>query len=177
VRFRRAPFDGTGQRGADLTYPEQGATRGELPAGYRHVHRRVRLGIGRARYERAADALFRWDVHRRAGFALTASRPVATPGTVVLLKLGWRRLRIAAPCRVVYAVEEPDRRGFAYGTLPGHPATGEEAFIVELAPDAQVWLHIRAFSRPAWLLARLGGPIPRKVQDVLTDRYVEAFRE
>ncbi len=34
--------------------------------------------------------------------------------------------RAASPCRVVYEVERPDARGFAYGTLPGHPATGEE---------------------------------------------------
>jgi uncharacterized protein (UPF0548 family) len=175
--FRRPPLHGEALRGADLTYPEQGATRGQLPAGYHRVHRRALLGFGRDRFERAADALFRWDMHRRAGLTVTASNAAAVPGSVVLLRLGWRWLGVTAPCRVVYAVHEPNRRGFAYGTLPGHPASGEEAFIVELTPDGQVWLDIRAFSRPACPLSRLVGPMSRRIQDAITDRYVDAFEE
>jgi uncharacterized protein (UPF0548 family) len=38
---------------------------------------------------------------------------------VVVLGLDIGPLRISAPCRVVYAVAEPDCQGFAYGTLPG----------------------------------------------------------
>jgi uncharacterized protein (UPF0548 family) len=41
-------------------------------------------------------------------------------------------------------VDEPGRRGFAYGTLPGRPETGEEAFVVEKTND-DVYLVIRAF--------------------------------
>jgi uncharacterized protein (UPF0548 family) len=44
------------------------------------------------------------------------------PGTDVLAHLG----PIRVPCRVVYVLDEPERRGFAYGTLPGHPESGEE---------------------------------------------------
>ncbi|SIP67631.1 hypothetical protein BN9982_740001 [Mycobacterium tuberculosis] len=33
---------------------------------------------------------------------------------------------LRAPCRVVYVIDEPDVRGFGYGTLPGHPVSGEE---------------------------------------------------
>jgi uncharacterized protein (UPF0548 family) len=32
--------------------------------------------------------------------------------------------------RVVAVADEPDRCGFAYGTLPGHAVCGEEAFVV-----------------------------------------------
>jgi uncharacterized protein (UPF0548 family) len=74
-------------------------------------------------------------------------------------------------------VEEPNRRGFAYGTLPGHPESGEEAFFVERTPQDQVWLDIRAFSRPARLYSRLGGPMTRKVQGLITDRYIDALRD
>jgi uncharacterized protein (UPF0548 family) len=81
-----------------------------------------------------------------------------------------------APCRVVYRVDEADSQGFAYGTLPGHPERGEEAFIVQLRPDGDVRLVIRAFSRPASALARAGGPLTRKAQAVVTDRYVRALR-
>ncbi|PWU46609.1 DUF1990 domain-containing protein [Micromonospora sp. S4605] len=163
-------------RRADLTYPEEGATRGGLPAGYHHVHRRARLGAGRVGFEGAAHALSGWDMHRRVGLAVIASSPVAVAGSVVVLTLGWGWLRIAAPCRVVYTVDEPNRRGFAYGTLPGHPECGEEAFIVELAANDEVWFDIRAFSRPALLVARAGGPFNRKVQSLITERYINALR-
>jgi hypothetical protein len=33
-------------------------------------------------------------------------------------------------CRVVAVIDEANRYGFAYGTLPVHPETGEEAFMI-----------------------------------------------
>jgi uncharacterized protein (UPF0548 family) len=83
---------------------------------------------------------------------------------------------VVVPCRVVYVINEPSRSGFAYGTLPGHPEKGEEAFVVELSTDGQVHLVIRAFSRPATLLARAGGPLTRAIQELITERYVRALR-
>jgi uncharacterized protein (UPF0548 family) len=83
---------------------------------------------------------------------------------------------MTAPCRVVYTIEETNRRGFAYGTLPGHPESGEEAFLIEHKPNDDIWLSIRAFSRPARLLPHLGGPLTRKIRDHITDRYITALR-
>jgi uncharacterized protein (UPF0548 family) len=105
----------------------------------------------------------------------SSSSPVARVGSVVQLSLGWRWLGITVPCRVVYTVEEANRRGFAYGTLPGHQESGEEAFLIEHTPDDNVWLHIRAFSRPARLLPYVGGALARKIQDLVTDRYIAAL--
>jgi uncharacterized protein (UPF0548 family) len=136
----------------------------------------VLLGSGQATLERAAHALFHWDMHRRAGLTVAASSPTARRGTVVRLTLGWRGLGITAPCRVIYTIEETNRRGFAYGTLPGHPESGEEAFLIEHRPNDDIWLNIRAFSRPARLLPYLAGPLTRKAQDLVTDRYVTALR-
>ena len=42
---------------------------------------------------------------------------------------------LQAPCRVVYVIDEPDIRGFAYGTLPGHPESGEERFVGAPRPE------------------------------------------
>jgi uncharacterized protein (UPF0548 family) len=81
------------------------------------------------------------------------------------------------PCRVIYTIEEADRRGFAYGTLPGHPEQGEDAFIVLMTDTGQVRIEVRAFSRPASLLARSGGPVTRMVQQYATDRYLNAIRD
>jgi uncharacterized protein (UPF0548 family) len=125
MRISRAWSGGATHRRTDLTYREQGATRDALPTGYHHVHRRALLGTSQVAFEQAARTLCRWDMHRRAGLAVTASSPVALPDTVVLLTLGWRWLSINAPCRVVYTVEERNRRGVAYGTLPGHNRPGQ----------------------------------------------------
>jgi uncharacterized protein (UPF0548 family) len=116
---------------AELTYREVGATKGALPSGYRHLHGSRVIGSGRDAFATAASALLAWQVQLRAGLRVTASAPVAEPGAVVVLTVGPRPLQVRAPCRVVYAVAEPGRRGFAYGTLPGHPECGEEAFMIE----------------------------------------------
>jgi uncharacterized protein (UPF0548 family) len=60
---------------------------------------------------------------------------------------------------VVWTATEHDHAGFGYGTLPGHQAKGEEAFTVERDADGRVWFAVTAFSVPARLPMRLGGPI------------------
>ncbi|GIF20880.1 uncharacterized protein (UPF0548 family) [Actinoplanes tereljensis] len=160
-----------------LTYAEVGATRAEsLPAGYGHVHRDVSLGTGLDVFERAVAALFDWRMHQEAGLTVVRSGGKAAPGIVVVLRAGLGPVHLTIPCRVVYTVDEPDRRGFAYGTLPGHPERGEEAFVVVKSDTGDVRIQIRAFSRPASLLARLGGPVSRMIQQYATDRYVSALR-
>ena len=93
-----------------------------------------------------------------------------------MLGFGTRRLQLSAPCRVVYAIEEPGRHGFAYGTLPDHPECGEESFVLELPTDGAVIFTITAFSRPATALARLAGPAGSFVQHRVTRRYLRALR-
>ncbi|WP_436534289.1 DUF1990 family protein [Actinoplanes sp. HUAS TT8] len=157
----------------DFTYPEVGATRDDLlPAGYGIVGRDVVVASGRAAFERAADGLFRWQMHRRAGLGVRADTPPAAAGVVVVLRLP---LGSTAPCRVVYTIKTEVKRGFAYGTLPGHPEQGEEAFLLEMTPGGDVRFVIRAFSRPRSVLARAGGPLTRRVQEWMTDRYVRAI--
>jgi uncharacterized protein (UPF0548 family) len=97
------------------------------------------------------------------------------PGDTAVLLLGVGILSARIPIRVVYVIDEPTRRGFAYGTLPGHPESGEEAFIVELRDDDSVWLTIRAFSRPAAAWLWLGYPILRLLQAIFTSRYEHAL--
>jgi len=157
-----------------FTYAEVGATReGPLPAGYDHVFRDVRLGEGRTTYEKAVDGLFHWQMHRAAGLSVRDAPGPAAPGVDVTLRL----LFLSIPCRVVYTVDEPNRRGFGYGTLPGHPETGEEAFFVVLKDDGEVRFQLRAFSRPANFLVRLGSPVAKQVQRYATNRYVSAMQQ
>lgn len=155
-----------------LTYPEVGATAGTLPGGYHHVRKSAVIGRGRQRFERAAEAGMRWGMLRGAGIRVEATTEVAAVGSEVLVHLG----PIAAPCRVVYVVDEPDRRGFAYGTLPGHAESGEELFLVTYNPASQqVRAVVTAFSRHATWWSRLGSPVTSLVQRIVTDRYLRAL--
>ena len=157
---------------AELTYAPVGATRGDLPAGYGHTHRRIRIGAGAEAFRQAADAVLTWEMHRRSGLIVAAEGP-AMEGRTVVLGLGVG-LKLLIPCRVVYVVDEPRRRGFAYGTLPDHPEQGEEAFVVTQDADEFVWFEIKAFSRPGALLVRWAGPVGRAIQSLATIRYERA---
>jgi uncharacterized protein (UPF0548 family) len=77
---------------------------------------------------------------------------------------------------VVWTVDEPDRYGFAYGTLPDHPERGEEACLVEQA-KGRVTLKIRAFSRPSNRLVRTASGAGRLAQRWMTVRYERSLAE
>lgn len=155
-----------------LTYREVGATAsGELPAGYDHQHVERQIGTGQRRFEQAADAVMRWGMQRGSGLRVRASSEVAVVDAVLVVRMG----PLPAPCRVVYVIDEPDIRGFAYGTLPGHPESGEERFVVRRDPSTSaVYAEVSAFSRPAAWWARAGGPLVRAAQRVIARRYLRA---
>ncbi len=97
------------------------------------------------------------------------------PGDTAMLTIPIGPLRFTAPVRVVYVIDEPKRKGFGYGTLVGHPESGEECWIVERTDDGSVWLTIRAFSRPSrWFWWPLY-PATRLVQAAYTRRYERAL--
>jgi uncharacterized protein (UPF0548 family) len=154
-----------------LTYSEVGATAGALPQGYHHVHESAVIGHGRKRFDEAAQAVMRWGMLRGAGLRVEATTEVAAVGSEVIVRLG----PVRAPCRVVYVVDEPNHRGFAYGTLPGHAETGEELFAVRYDPTSDaVTAEVIAFSRHGTWWSRLAGPFTALVQRVVSKRYVKA---
>lgn len=158
--------------GLSFTYSELGATAGPLPPGYHHLHESAAIGHGRARYEQAADAVMRWGMLRGAGVRVEATSEIATVGTDVIVGLG----PLKAPCRVVYVVDEPNRRGFAYGTLPGHAETGEELFAVRYDPIGEaVYAEVTAFSRHGTWWSRLAGPATSLAQRLISKRYLRAL--
>ena len=169
---RLPPARAAALRAAAFTYDAVGATAGDLPTGYRPTHRRAVLE--RRDFDGAVDDLMRWRVHERAGLWVAASGPVGDTGTVVDMRFGLGPLAVRVPCRVAYVVDEPDRAGFAYGTLPGHPETGEELFLLARLGDGRLTFTVTAFSRAATRLARLGGPVARGLQDRISDRYLRA---
>jgi uncharacterized protein (UPF0548 family) len=160
---------------AELTYHEVGATAGDLPAGYNQLSRSATIGHGRQAFAAASEAVRHWQVQRRAGLRVAASSPSVAANATLILGPGIGPLRLLAPCRVVYVVEEPRRSGFAYGTLAGHPESGEEAFIVEHQRTDAVTFTITAFSKPATLLAKIAGPLGGITQRQITSRYLRTL--
>ncbi|HKY66345.1 MAG TPA: DUF1990 domain-containing protein [Acidimicrobiales bacterium] len=166
-------------RDTSLTYAEHGRTlaRAGLPAGYHHVRARQHLGRGDEVWRAACDGVRTWRLHRGSGLRVAPADPPIAVGTEVVTDIGLLGpVHVVAACRIVEVVDEPDRYGFAYGTLRVHPAQGEEAFVVVRDPDGAVRIEVTAFSRPNGALLRLGGPVVRRQQAAATERYLHALR-
>lgn len=86
------------------------------------------------------------------------------------------RVSVREPVRVIAVVEEPTRCGYSYGTLDGHPVSGEEALIVHRTPDGAVWLTLRSLTRPGRGGWRLAFPALLVAQRWYRRRYVRALR-
>jgi uncharacterized protein (UPF0548 family) len=165
--------------GAPLTYGHEGATAdgaSGLPDGYAHAAARRVVGHGDTAFAAAREAVRTWQLHRRQGFRVVPASPPIARGTEVLVAMRLAGpVHVLAACRVVWAVDEPRRFGFAYGTLDLHPASGEEAFVVEHDPSGEVVGQVVAFSRPHHPLVRLGGPVARRRQATATEGYLDAL--
>ena len=172
------------QRQREFTYPSVGITNYstpvEPPAGFRCDHTRARIGSGSACFEAAKSALADW-MQFQLGWL--EARPANTPldvGEMVAVVARSLGLWSSNAARVVYFVDSPGppaRFGFAYGTLPGHIARGEERFLVEWhEPDDSVWFDILAYSRPRHPLGWLGYPWLRRMQKRFGRDSVAAMR-
>ena len=156
------------QDDAAFSYPEVGATRSGVPAGYTVDHHRIRLGDGPAVFARAHACLRDWRMFDLGWVGLSGTVPRIQPGTTVAILVHAYGLWSVHACRIVYVIDEDDsvrRFGFAYGTLTAHAERGEERFSVEWhRRDDSVWYDILAFSRPNHWLARLAHPLSRRLQ-------------
>jgi uncharacterized protein (UPF0548 family) len=155
-----------------LTYGPPGGFAGTSRPGFSVLSRS--LVMGDASLDDCAEVLLGWGVQTGAGLGVLASAARVGPGVVAELRIGVGPLGWRAPLRVVEVYDEPGRRGFAYGTLPGHPEDGEESFVLSVQPDGRVLFTVTATSRPASRAARLGGPVTRLVQHWMAGRYLRA---
>jgi len=155
---------------APCTHDCEGVTRAPIeaaPSGYTLDAYAAELGRGEVVFARAKAAIERFE-HYPASFSRVVPlegglRPGLVFGTVAR-HLGFASLH---PCRVLFVIDEPRRFGFGLGTLPGHVAIGEETFVMSRegeGDDGRVRLEVRAVSRPADRLARLGRPVMRAYQ-------------
>jgi uncharacterized protein (UPF0548 family) len=162
-------------------YGAVGATRtGGVPGGFRVGHLRADITADDpdGAFAAGVRALRGWEVHRGARAPVFPAGAALVEGETVVVTLRLlppSLVTMAAPCRVVYVTDEPDRFGFGYGTLPGHPEVGEEAFHVVRMSEG-VRFEVDVFWKPVHPLVRLGGPVSRWVQAMMTRRYLAAFR-
>jgi uncharacterized protein (UPF0548 family) len=162
---------------AQPTYTDIGGSlTGFEPEGFQHDRYQILLGRGTGIFQRAADGLKTWKAHSTPGFRVFPQGDEVRTGATVVVTLGAPFLALAAPCRIVRVIDDESRWGFAYGTLPGHPEEGEEAFVVSIAPDETVLFEIVAFSRSGDPLVSLLGPFGRAVQKGGTHCYLRSLR-
>lgn len=167
----------------ELNYPGVGFTEhGQSPEGFRLLVSQTYLGEGVAVYRRVAQGILGWELQRRSGLRVRTESDVVVPGARVVSGFGVGPFRINAPCEVVWVHPPqpggaPQSAGVGYGTLPGHPERGEEAFEVEIDAQDRVSLTITAFSRHANWFYTAGGALARRAQSLITSRYIEGARQ
>ncbi|MDN6666882.1 MAG: DUF1990 domain-containing protein [Brevibacterium sp.] len=149
----------------------------DRPAGYRNFESAYFVGRGRDTFDRSAEELLHWEVKVRSGFDIGVDSPRVRAGQepTIFVRLG--PFRLPEPARVIEVFESETRRGFTYGTKPGHPITGEESFILIHTPDDRVFLVLRSVSRAGTGIWRLGEPFVRLAQIIYRRRYSRALRE
>ncbi len=132
------------------------------------------IGRGPEVFAHARERILSWQMHRGAGIRVQADGDVGV-GRRARLAIGVGPLLIPARCEVVDVVDAQAEAGFAYGTLPGHPERGEEAFLVRLLENGAVAGSVAAFSRPAHWGGPLVSPLAQRAQRIVARRYLAAM--
>ena len=155
-----------------LTYqPRRLTLDGPMPPRFHHLEVERRLGAGDAAYHSVSEALMSFAPQRGIGLRPLTTAARAAVDVDVLNRL----LVVGVPCRVVWAVEGPERTGFGYGTLEGHLESGEEGFLVERRGE-DVYAVVRAYARASAWPARLGGPLTWRLQRIAALGYLRALQ-
>jgi uncharacterized protein (UPF0548 family) len=149
------------------------------PRGWRAYEHTVRLGAGPDLWDAASSAVLSWGIKTRSGFAvdppLEAGRR-ARQGECYWLVARIGPIRVREPVEIVAIISTHDRAALAYGTLEGHPVSGEEAFIVHRDDDGNVSLTLRSLTRAGQGPWRVLFPGILIAQRVYRRRYLRALQ-
>jgi uncharacterized protein (UPF0548 family) len=175
--LRRGDTDGLA-RALAATTTQQPTWHGDpdaaVPAGFHLSERRRLIGSGEQAFRSAVETVMTWGVQRGSGLVVHAEDDRVRLGGNVIVGLPLGPALILAPCRVCDVWDAADRCGFRYVTLPGHPETGFEDFVVERTEAGEVWFAVRPVSRPGSVLTRLAGPLATILQRRAATRYLDA---
>jgi len=101
--------------------------------------------------------------------------PYVGAGTTIRLDGRVKGMQADAQLRVIFAIEEPRRVGFALGTVGGSVVSGEESFILQWYDNDEVWFTVRAFDAPSAFLYRVFPALVRRRRRELFTRYLRAI--
>ena len=167
----------------ELNYPGIGFTSdGRTPEGFDRSRISAQLGEGYDTYRRVAEGILNWQIQRRSGLRVRTETVSVESGARIVSGFGIGPFRVKAPCEVVWVRRPapggaPQSAGFGYGTLPGHPERGEEAFEVSIDAAGVVTFSITAFSRHANWFYAAGGAVAKAAQRFITSRYIDSARQ
>ncbi len=143
------------------------------PAGFeRKVWRRE---VGHGNFDAAAEAIRQWHGHEAAGISRLPTRPPIAVGETLAVAIPVGPISVSATSRIVDVVDEPDRFGFTYSTMPHHVVDGEESFIVSRHPDGTVDIVVTAVWRSATLANAVCPPITRFLQNRAINQYLDGI--
>ncbi|HEX7105666.1 MAG TPA: DUF1990 domain-containing protein [Acidothermaceae bacterium] len=161
----------------DFNYADVGASREQtVPTGCDSIAESAVVGAGLAQFTLLAEGIRNWQIHRHADLQIVADHP-AREGVNVAIGQRLGPATVVLSCRVVWTLDEPDRNGFAYGSLVGHPEAGEEAFVAELEPDGAVRFRVYGFTAPGTVATAAARPLTRALARRALLRYLPAARD
>ncbi|MCH6229702.1 DUF1990 domain-containing protein [Microbacterium sp. CFH 31415] len=150
----------TAQRGAGLTVKDVRPASGPMYSGVSFD------GEGNPIAPSRSESDLRYDAD---------GTPYVGAGTTIRVEGRVRGLRADAELRVIFAIEEPRRIGFALGTVSDSVVSGEESFMLEWHDNDEVWFTVRAFDAPSSFVYRLLPGLIRRRRRELFTRYLRAI--
>lgn len=100
--------------------------------------------------------------------------PYVAGGTTIHIDGRIKGMNVGGELRVIFAIEEPRRVGFALGTVGDSVVSGEESFMLDWHQNDEVWFTVRAFDASKSLLYRLRG-LRRRRRRELFKGYLRAI--
>ena len=159
----------------DATTNPIGMLHGDLPDGFHH--QTWRLPIEHGDMERAAAGIRAWAGHEAAGIHRVPTQPTIVAGQTLAMAIPVGPISVSATARIIEVVDEPDRYGFTYSTLPHHPEDGEESFIIERGPNDELEMVVTAMWRGAAVANHVIPPLTRFLQNKAIGRYLTGTAE
>ena len=150
----------TAQRGAGLTVKDVRPAAGPMYSGVSFDAEGNPIAPSRSESEQRFDA---------------DGTPYVGAGTTIRVGGRVNGMRADAELRVIFAVEEPRRVGFALGTVSDSVVSGEESFMIDWLDNDEVWFTVRAFDAPRAVLYRALPALTRRRRRELFTRYLRAI--
>ncbi len=152
------------KKNESYNYQELNGTKSESVEGYDNDHNKILLGQGELVWNKAKAAISSWQQFPQPWTKIYNNTTPLEEGNIVTVLFKLFGIWWLNPAKIVYAFDEENRFGFAYGTLHGHVEKGEECFWIDRDESGDIFYHIKAFSKPMFWGAKLIYPIARRYQ-------------